>query len=96
MTIIILCALLFLNLFTFFLMRYDKKCARENRRRVPEKTLFLAAALFGASYGLTKGAIALWPRVPTEILKAAVDLVLFLASYAVQRVFVFRRKGAPA
>ena len=51
LTIAILCALLLLNLFAFFLMRYDKKCARENRRRVPEKTLFLAAALFGACGG---------------------------------------------
>lgn len=50
-TIIILAALLILNLFSFFLMAHDKKCAREHKRRVPEKVLFLSAALFGAFGG---------------------------------------------
>ena len=36
-----------LNGISFVLMRYDKRCARAGRRRVPEKTLFLAAACFG-------------------------------------------------
>ena len=43
--------LLVLNTFSFFLMRHDKQCAKKNRRRVPEKTLFLAAAGFGAFGG---------------------------------------------
>ena len=47
----VIAALLLMNIFTFFLMRHDKQCARKNRRRVPEKTLFLAAALFGALGG---------------------------------------------
>ena len=44
-------ALLLLNLISFFLMRHDKQCAKQNQRRVPEKTLFLSAALFGAMGG---------------------------------------------
>ena len=44
-------AMLILNLFSFFLMRHDKQAAKKNRRRVPEKTLFLSAALFGALGG---------------------------------------------
>ena len=44
-------ALLLLNLISFFLMRHDKQCAKMNKRRVPEKTLFLSAALFGALGG---------------------------------------------
>ena len=44
-------ALLLLNLISFFLMRHDKQCAKKNQRRVPEKTLFLSAALFGALGG---------------------------------------------
>ena len=43
--------LLAVNLISFFLMRYDKQCAKKNRRRVPERTLFLAAALFGGMGG---------------------------------------------
>lgn len=53
-TVIIICALAALNLLSFFQMRYDKQCARKNRRRVPEKTLFLSAILFGA-FGGTLG-----------------------------------------
>ena len=53
-TVIIICALATLNLLSFFLMRHDKQCARKNRRRVPEKTLFLSAILFGA-FGGTLG-----------------------------------------
>ena len=44
-------ALLLLNLISFFLMQHDKQCAKKNQRRVPEKTLFLSAALFGALGG---------------------------------------------
>lgn len=50
-TIVILAALAAMNLFSFFLMRHDKQCAKKNRRRVPEKTLFLAAGLFGGLGG---------------------------------------------
>ena len=40
-----------MSIVSFFLMRYDKKCAIEHKRRVPEKTLFLVAGLFGAIGG---------------------------------------------
>lgn len=50
-TIAVLAALLLLNLISFLLMRHDKQCAKKNQRRVPEKTLFLSAALFGALGG---------------------------------------------
>lgn len=44
--------LLVLNLFSFALMGWDKRCARKGRWRVPEKTLFLAAGCFGALGGV--------------------------------------------
>ena len=50
-TIIVTGALLALDLISFFLMRHDKECAKKNQRRVPEKTLFLSAILFGALGG---------------------------------------------
>ena len=49
--IIISAGLLVMNIISFSLMGHDKKCARENRHRVPEKTLFLSAALFGGVGG---------------------------------------------
>ncbi len=53
--------------------------------------LMLAGFILVASYGLTKGAIALWPRIAPEYLKAGVDVLLSIASFTVQRTFVFRR-----
>lgn len=41
-----------MNLIAFLLMGYDKRCAQKGRWRVPEKGLFLAAALFGAVGGV--------------------------------------------
>ena len=41
-----------MNLICFLLMRYDKQCAREHKRRVPESTLFISAGLFGALGGV--------------------------------------------
>ncbi len=45
-------ALVLLNLTSFGLMAYDKRCAQAGKRRVPEKTLFLATALFGGLGGV--------------------------------------------
>ena len=47
--------LLVVNLVGFFLMLRDKRLAKKaNARRIPEKTLFLAA-LLGGSFGTTVG-----------------------------------------
>ena len=45
-------ALAALNLVSFGLMAYDKRCAKAGKWRVPEKTLFIAAACFGALGGV--------------------------------------------
>lgn len=43
--------LLAVNLWAFFLMGRDKGLARKNRRRVPERTLFLPVLLGGGPGG---------------------------------------------
>ena len=43
-----LCYLIFINLIGFLLMGADKRKARRNKWRIPEKTLFLAAILGGS------------------------------------------------
>ena len=55
-TIIItaLAVLLVTNLISFILMRHDKRCARQGKWRVPEKTLFLLA-IIGGSIGAIAG-----------------------------------------
>ena len=50
--VILIIFLAITNLTCFFLMRHDKKCAEKGKWRVPEKTLFLSAALFGALGGV--------------------------------------------
>lgn len=45
-------ALAALNLVSFGLMAYDKRCAKAGKWRVPEKTLFLATACFGGLGGV--------------------------------------------
>ena len=41
-----------LNLISFCLMAYDKRCAKTGKWRVPEKVLFLATACFGGLGGV--------------------------------------------
>ena len=50
--IIAAAALAVLNLISFGLMAYDKRCAKVGKWRVSEKALFLAAACFGALGGV--------------------------------------------
>ena len=41
-----------MNLVSFCLMGYDKRCARRQKWRVPEKRLFLVTACFGGLGGV--------------------------------------------
>lgn len=50
--IIIIAVLALLNLVSFCLMAYDKRCAKAGKWRVPEKTLFIATAFFGGLGGV--------------------------------------------
>ena len=50
--IIGLAVLAVLNVISFSLMAYDKRCAKADKWRVPEKTLFLATACFGGLGGV--------------------------------------------
>jgi uncharacterized membrane protein YsdA (DUF1294 family) len=41
-----------MNITAFVLMGHDKRCARQGKWRVPEKTLFLVTACFGGLGGV--------------------------------------------
>jgi len=41
-----------MNIAAFVLMGHDKRCARQGKWRVPEKTLFLVTACFGGLGGV--------------------------------------------
>ena len=49
---IIAVLLVILNIVSFSLMAYDKRCAGAGKWRVPEKVLFLATACFGGLGGV--------------------------------------------
>ena len=49
---VVLIVLLITNLVSFFLMWYDKHCARKGKWRVKEATLFIACACFGGIGGV--------------------------------------------
>ena len=54
-TIVVVAAtavLIVMNIISFALMGHDKKCARQGKCRVPERTLFLATACFGGLGGV--------------------------------------------
>ena len=51
-TMIAAIILIVLNIVSFGLMAYDKHCAKAGKWRVPEKTLFIAAACFGGLGGV--------------------------------------------
>ena len=48
---ILIAVMIVMNLLAFCLMGYDKSRAQKGKWRVPEKTLFLATALFGGLGG---------------------------------------------
>ncbi len=50
--VIIGAAVAMLNVISFCLMGYDKRCAKEGKWRVPEKTLFIATGCFGGLGGV--------------------------------------------
>ncbi len=84
---ILLIAVAVLNLICFFLMRYDKQCARKGKRRVPERVLFLSAGCFGALGGVA--AMHLFRhktkhrsfRIVFPLLLVLQLLILFFAAY---------------
>ena len=50
--LVALAIIVIMNIATFVLMGHDKRCARQGKWRVPEKTLFLVTACFGGLGGV--------------------------------------------
>ena len=80
-----------MNLLSFILMAYDKRCARQGKWRVPEKTLFLATALFGGLGGVI-GMQLLHHKTQHWYFKVFFPLLLILqiAALAVGAYFLFK------
>ena len=50
--LVALAIIVIMNIAAFVLMGHDKRCARQGKWRVPEKTLFLVTACFGGLGGV--------------------------------------------
>ena len=82
--------LIVMNLISFGLMAYDKRCAAKGKWRVQERTLFLAAALFGGLGGVLGMQLL---RHKTKHWYFRVFFPLFLIIQVVVLVILFRTIG---
>lgn len=71
-----------------------RQAGRRNRRSMLRYSV-LCLLLAGASYVVMRGLLPWFPGRYATRLKAVVDLVLFLASFTIQKILVFHRLGIP-
>ena len=83
--------LLLINAAAFVLMLADKRKARKNRWRIPERTLILSAA-FGGSIGALLG---MYPfRHKTKHLKFTLGIPAILIAQISLAIWIFQKIGA--
>ena len=83
--------LLLINAAAFILMLVDKRKARKNRRRIPERTLILSAAL-GGSIGALLGMYTF--RHKTKHLKFTLGIPAILIAQISLAIWIFQKIGA--
>ena len=83
--------LLLLNAAAFILMLVDKRKARKNRWRIPERTLILSAAL-GGSIGALLGMYTF--RHKTKHLKFTLGIPAILIAQISLAIWIFQKIGA--
>ena len=83
--------LLLINAAAFMLMLVDKRKARKNRWRIPERTLILSAAL-GGSIGALLGMYTF--RHKTRHLKFTLGIPAILIAQISLAIWIFQKIGA--
>ena len=83
--------LLLINAAAFILMLVDKRKARKNRWRIPERTLILSAAL-GGSIGALLGMYTF--RHKTKHLKFTLGIPAILIAQIALAIWIFQKIGA--
>ena len=83
--------LLLINAAAFVLMLVDKRKARKNRWRIPERTLILSAA-FGGSIGALLGMYTF--RHKTKHLKFTLGIPAILIAQISLAIWIFQKIGA--
>ena len=82
--------LLVINLDGLILMGVDKSRARRGRRRIPEATLFLVAAL-GGSVGVLIGMYAFRHKTQHDSFPIGIPLILFFEAVLLALAIYFAR-----
>lgn len=82
--------LLVINLDGLILMAVDKSRARRGRRRIPEATLFLVAAL-GGSVGVLIGMYAFRHKTQHDSFTIGIPLILFFEAVLLAIAIYFAR-----
>lgn len=82
--------LLVINLDGFILMGTDKSRARRGKRRIPEATLFLVAAL-GGSPGVLAGMYAFRHKTQHDSFTIGIPLILFFEAVLIVLAVYFAR-----
>ena len=82
--------LLLINAAAFILMLVDKRKARKNRWRIPERTLILSAAL-GGSIGALLGMYTF--RHKTKHLKFTLGIPAILIAQIALAIWIFQKIG---
>ena len=80
-------AVMGMNALTFLLMGLDKRRACRGAWRIPEKTLFLCAALFGAAGGVVGMRVF---RHKTKHAKFKILVPLFLILHIALAIYMFK------
>lgn len=83
--------LLLINAAAFVLMLADKRKARKNRWRIPERTLILSA-VFGGSIGALLGMYTF--RHKTKHLKFTLGIPAILIAQIALAIWIFQKIGA--
>ncbi len=80
-----------INTIAFVVMHHDKKQARKHKRRVPEKTLFMLAIVYG-SLGIFLGMYVFRHKTKHASfvygIPSIIFIQLFLVLYLFKRVFI--------
>ncbi len=77
-----------INIFSYFLMRYDKQCARNEQRRIAEFTFFYIA-LAGGGLGIVIGSHTFNHKTEKYLFTKSIPVVTVAEAIIVALLFAF-------
>ncbi len=77
-----------INIFSYFFMRYDKQCARNNARRVAEFTFFYIA-LAGGGLGIVIGSHTFAHKTQKYLFAKSIPIITAVETLIFALLFIF-------